>query len=79
MGFVAMTEKSDTWRKIESIRSMQGLTQKSLAEKAGYSAVYVKDVLMGMRKSEAVQEKVARAIGFASWAELEQADVGVMM
>lgn len=78
MGFVAMTERSDAWRKVRAILYMRGWTQQNLADMTGYSAIYVRDVLLGLRTSAKVQEKVAAVLGFSCWAELEQADVGVM-
>jgi transcriptional regulator with XRE-family HTH domain len=77
MGFVAMTERSDAWRKVRAILYMRGWTQQNLADMTGYSAIYVRDVLMGLRRSPKVQEKVASVLGFSCWAELEAADVGV--
>jgi transcriptional regulator with XRE-family HTH domain len=51
----------------------QGLSQTSLAHKAGVTVTTINQILLGKRVSASVQQLIAESLGFDSWEALENA------
>jgi lambda repressor-like predicted transcriptional regulator len=77
MRFVCLVGGHDLHKKCGAVLAMKGMTYRELCRRAGYTYSYLLDLLRGNRKSPAGRFAIAQGLGFKSWEEFEQAEVGV--